>query len=123
MFAFASAMHLPTLPRLSLPTLTEPHWRVLTARLFVGLGLVFCAAMPFWPYTNSCSWGLMLYLSAVLLVVITGVWGAKLAWDARLGATHTLALCIVFWGLTLVAAEVLPRVGYAQTQEPWFCPW
>jgi heme A synthase len=54
-------------------------------------------------------------------VVVTGVWGAKLAWDMELGAAHTLAICIIFWGLTLIAAEVLPRVGYAQVQQPWFC--
>lgn len=91
--------------------------------MFVGLGLVLGAAMAFWPYTNTCSWGLGLYLSAVLLVVISGAWGAKLTWDARLGAAHTLALLVVFWGLTLVTAAVLPRIGYAQVQEPWFCPW
>lgn len=114
---------MPALPQLSLPVLTETQWTVLTARMFVGLGLALAAAMPFWPYANTCSWGLMLYLSAALLVVVTGVWGAKLTWDARLGAAHTLALCTVFWGLTFVTAEVLPRVGYAQVQEPWLCPW
>ena len=75
----------------------------------------------FWPYANTCGMGLWLYLAAVLLVIITGVWGAKLTWDLELGAAHTLALCTIFWGLVLVAAEVLPRVGYAQVQQPWFC--
>lgn len=119
--AFANALESISLPRFDFPSLASLRWEVITARMFVGLGLALSLAMMFWPYNNTCSWGLYLYLAAVLLVIITGVWGAKLTWDMELGAAHTLALCTVFWGLTLVAAEVLPRVGYAQVQQPWFC--
>lgn len=120
-FAFASALRVPALPHLGFPALTERQSAVFAARLFVALGGFLGTALPYWPYANACSWGLGFYLSAVLLVLVTGVWGAKLTWDAHLGAAHALALCIVFWGLTLVAAAVLPRVGYAQVQEAWFC--
>jgi len=108
------------LPQLVLPEMSEAQLAVFTARLFVALGLVLSAAMPYWPYANGSSWGLLLYLSALLLDMVTGVWGAKLTWDRRLGAAHALSLCVVFWALTLVAAEVLPRVGYAEIQKPWF---
>lgn len=117
--AFGSISH--SLPRFHVPAMAEWHWDLITARMFVGLGLALSSALMFWPYANTCGMGLWLYLAAVLLVIITGVWGAKLTWDLELGAAHTLALCTIFWGLVLVAAEVLPRVGYAQVQQPWFC--
>lgn len=112
-FAFASAISLPPLPMISVRALTEMPPDVLSARVFVGLGALLSAAMPYWPYANAWSWGLVLYLSAVVLVLITGIWGAKLTWDARLPAAHTVAVGIVLWGFGLIAAEAVPRIGYA----------
>jgi hypothetical protein len=111
-FAFASAISLPTLPRIALPALNEMQWDTVSVRTFVGLGVLLSAAMPYWPYAHGWSWGLLLYLAAVVLVVVTGIWGAKLTWDARLPAAHTVAVGTVIWGLGLLAAETVPRIGY-----------
>jgi len=112
-FALASVMtmHMPALPKIGLPDWTETQWAVLTARMFVGLGVALGAAMPYWPYTTSGPWSLGLYLSAVILVIVTGIWGSKLTWDARLARAHTVAIVTTMWGLILVAAVVLPRIG------------
>jgi hypothetical protein len=112
-FAFASAINLPQLPAINLTALTETQWDTLSVRMFVALGVVLGAAMPHWPYANAWSWGLMTYLAAVMLVVVTGIWGAKLSWDARLPAAHTVAIGTVIWGMALLAAEAVPRIVYA----------
>ena len=120
-FAFASALRLPTLPTmafpalptLSLPALNDTQWG---ARLFVAFGVLLAAAMPYWPSGNAWSWGLLMYLSAIDLLVVTGIWGAKLTWDARLPAAHTVAIGIVCWGLALLAAEAVPRISYAASR-------
>ena len=51
--------HVPAWPSFSIPTLTAARWNVLTARLWVGLGVVFSASMLYWPYTLASSWGLL----------------------------------------------------------------
>jgi hypothetical protein len=109
---------LPKLPGVSLPTLTsipklvqdETQWNLLSVRTFVGLGVMLSAAMRYWPYAHAWSWGLLFYLGAVLLLLVTGIWGAKLTWDARLPAAHTVAIGTVVWGLGLLAAETVPRI-------------
>lgn len=120
--AFVSALSLPALPRMDLPAIFRDFPALLgaptgprAARMFVALGVLLSAAMPYWPYSNAWSWGLLTYLCAVDLVVITGVWGAKLTWDARLPAAHTVAIGVICWGLALLAAEAVPRIGYAAT--------
>jgi hypothetical protein len=112
-FAFVSAISLPALPRIFFPAPTETPSEAVSARVFVGLGVLLSAAMPYWPYANAWSWGLVMYLFAVVLVLVTGIWGAKLTWDARLPAAHTVAVGIVLWGFGLLAAEMVPRIGYA----------
>ena len=87
----------------------------------VGLGVALGIAMPFWPYPKACAWWLLLYLFAVAMVVVAGVWAARLTWVTRLGVAHMLALGVVFWGITLAADETLPRIGYAKTEAAWFC--
>jgi hypothetical protein len=111
-FAFASAISLPALPKIALPDLNEAQWGILSVRTFVGLGVLLSAAMPYWPYSHAWSWGLLLYASAIVLLVVTGIWGAKLTWDARLPAAHTVAVGTVIWGLGLLAVETLPRIWY-----------
>jgi hypothetical protein len=85
----------------------------LSARFFVGISVLLSAAMPYWPYAHAWSWGLLFYFFAVMLVVIAGIWSAKLTWDARLPAAHTLAVGTIVWGLGLLAAEAVPRIVYA----------
>lgn len=116
-FAFASALRLPALRLPALPgipfqlqALTETWSGARSARVFVGFGVLLSAAMPYWPYAHGWSWGLGLYLAAVLLNLVTGIWGAKLTWDARLPAAHTVAVGIVLWGFGLLAAETVPLV-------------
>jgi hypothetical protein len=47
-------------------------------------------------------------------VIVTGIWGSKLTWDARLARAHTIAIVTIMWGLILVAAVVLPKMGLPQ---------
>ena len=112
-FALASAMsmNLPTMPRIGLPAWTDTQWQVLTARLFVALGVALGAAMPYWPYTTAGPWSLGLYVTAVVLVIVTGIWGSKLTWDARLARAHSIAIVTVMWGMLLIATVILKRMG------------
>ena len=103
---------IPTLPKIPYAALAETLSGPLWARLFVGLGVLLSAALPHWPYAHAWSWGLILYLSAVALLLVTGVWGAKLTWDERLPAAHTVAVGIVLWSFGLLAAEAVPRIAY-----------
>jgi hypothetical protein len=109
---------MPSLRSISLPTFSE----VATVRAWVGLGAALAVAMPFWPYAKPYSWGLLFYMFAVSMLIVTGVWSARLTWITRLAVAHTLALTITFWGLTLATAETLPRIGYAKAEATWFHP-
>jgi hypothetical protein len=91
-------------------------------RTCVGLGVSLSAAMPFWPYPKGCGWWLLLYLFAVCTVIVAGSWGAKLTWDAHLGITHSVAIAVVMWGITLAVHETLIRIGYAKVEATWLCP-
>jgi hypothetical protein len=104
--------------RIALPALTTTTTVVWMS---VGLGVALGVAMPFWPYPKACAWWLLLYLFAVAMVVVAGIWAARLTWATRLGVAHMVALGVVFWGITLAADETLPRIGYAKTEAAWFC--
>ena len=128
-----SLPELPSLPALNLPRLSRmPRFsamRGLTAprtvtvvRMCVGLGVLLALAMPYWPYPKACTWWLFAYLFAVAMVVIAGIWAARMTWATRLGVAHTVAICVILWGITLAAEETLPRVGYAKADAVWFCP-
>jgi len=105
------------LQRIPFPALPKIPFSIdlaaLSVRLFVGLGVLLGAAMPYWPYSHAWSWGLLFYFSAVMLVMVAGIWGAKLTWDARLPAAHTLAIGTIVWSLGLLASEAVPRIVYA----------
>jgi hypothetical protein len=120
--AFAN-ISFPELPRFeALDAFRGPFSQMATVRMCVGLGVLLSAAMPYWPYPNGCSWGLLLYMFAVTTVIVAGVWGTLMTWSSRLRVAHTVALAIVLWGLTLATAEVLPRIGYAKAEATWTCP-
>jgi len=87
----------------------------------VALGVVLGAAIPQWPYEKACGLWLGLYIAAVGIVVIAGIWGARVSWKSRLGFAHTIAVCTIMWGLALTAQEVLPRIGYAKVRLAWRC--
>jgi hypothetical protein len=116
------AINLPRFPRLSalgdLPQIstlkmvvTGPN-QVATVRMWVGLAVLLAAAMPYWPYPKASSWSLLFYFFAVAVLVVSGIWGARLTWSKRLGVAHTVALAIVLWGITLAAEETIPRITH-----------
>ncbi len=92
------------------------------AWLRVGLGLALAAGMSVWPYSHVCGLKLFLYMGGVLLLLVTGVWGAWASWVQHRGVAHTLSLAVVLWSLVLGAGVVLPRVGYTGVEGLWFCP-
>ncbi|MBX3147208.1 MAG: hypothetical protein KF785_10610 [Gemmatimonadales bacterium] len=89
--------------------------------LRVGLGVALAAAMTQWPYIHACGLPLLLYLGAVGVVLVSGVWGMVSSWHRRMAAAHIVSLAVLIWGGILLAATLLPRIGYAGQAAPWFC--
>lgn len=89
-------------------------------RVLLGAGLG--GAMTQWPYGHACGAGLFLYLGAAGVVGLAGLWGAVSSWRRRMGVAHIVSLLVALWGGVLVAAAVLPRVGYAARSATWWCP-
>jgi hypothetical protein len=89
------------------------------ARLILGLALG--TMMAWWPYARTCGFPLMGYLAAVGTVIMGGGWAAVSAWRYRASLAHILSLILVLYGVMLVAAELLPRSGYAVDQATWQC--
>ena len=94
------------------------------ARLILVFALF--GALAIWPYENNCGAGLFGYLGAEAAIIAGGLWVAFTTWRARLPKMHAFSLLIVLVGLVLIAAEVLPRTGYA-TVDPkhppvFWCP-
>jgi hypothetical protein len=79
------------------------------------LVLVFAlgAAIVIWPYSRECGWGWFGYLGVEAVIVAGGIWVAFTTWRGRLPKMHAFSLLIVLAGLVMIAAEVLPRIGYA----------
>ncbi len=92
----------------------------LTLAVALGLGMLF------WPYDARCGFGLAAYLASVGVLIGSGVWSAIWSWRHRSPRAHILSLLIALWGLTLGAAEILPRSGYARPDPgrpmTWLCP-
>ncbi len=78
--------------------------------LVLSLGL----AMNAWPYDRACGVGLFGYLAASTAIVAGGFWATVGTWRGRAPNLHALALLAVAWGMVLIGAQVLPRVGYAK---------
>ena len=51
----------------------------------VGLGVLLGAALPYWPYDRACGSWLLLYMVAVGIVFVAGIWGARVSWKSRFG--------------------------------------
>jgi hypothetical protein len=88
----------------------------------VGLGVALAAGMTQWPYFHACGTSLFLYLGAVGVLGVSGIWGALSSWRRRMGLAHLLSLIVVAWGGVLAAATILPRIGYAKRAAEWWCP-
>jgi hypothetical protein len=74
-----------------------------------------------WPYPRACGMPLAGYLGAVFIVILTGAWAASAAWRCRASLAHIVSLIILFYGILLAAAELLPRTGYAADHAVWQC--
>ncbi len=81
------------------------------ARLLLVFALF--VALAVWPYEHACGLGLFEYLGVEVVIIVGGLWVAFTTWRYRLPKMHTLSLLIILTGLTLMAVEILPRVGYA----------
>lgn len=77
--------------------------------------------MLWWPYGRSCGFGLALYLASTTMIVVGGLWVVACTWILRMVRTHALAMLVTLWGAGLIAAQVLPRVGYAADAATWMC--
>lgn len=77
--------------------------------LLVGLLL---GALWWWPYATGCGSGLAALLAAQTMVVVGGLWAAVYTFRHQLPTSHAMALLFLFTGLALLAAQVLPRLGY-----------
>ena len=95
---------------------------VFTTWLRVGLGVALAVGITQWPYPSACGLNLIMYLGAIGVVAVAGLWSSVSSWRRRLGVAHVLSLLVLLWGLVLAAREVLPRTGYARHQRTWSCP-
>jgi hypothetical protein len=87
----------------------------------VLLALALGTMMAGWPYLHSCGLPLAGYLGAVGTVIVSGGWAAVASWRYRAALAHTVSLLILFYGIVLGAAELLPRTGYAAARASWQC--
>lgn len=82
---------------------------------------ILSAAILWWPYGKSCGLGLATYLVATAMIIVGGLWVVACTWTCRMARTHAIAMLVALWGVGLIAAEVLPRIGYARHQAYWLC--
>lgn len=90
--------------------------------LKLGLGVLLAIGMLVWPYSHVCGLKLVFYLLGIGTLIVAGIWSALASWRHRQGWAHLISLLLVWWGLSLAGAVVLPRVGYAGQEAIWFCP-
>jgi hypothetical protein len=91
-----------------------------TAGRFV-LVFALSAAINFWPYEHACGFGLITYMFAEVLIIVGGLWTVAWTWQHRMPRGHGVAIAMVAWGCALIAAQVLPRIGYAADAAHWLC--
>lgn len=89
------------------------------ARLSVVVSL--SAAVLWWPYGRSCGVGLAAYVAATAMIIVGGLWVVVCTWTCRMGRAHAIAMLVALWGVGLIGAEVLPRIGYAAQSAAWLC--
>lgn len=98
-------------------------------RIAMGIGtggrfalvIALSAAINFWPYSHACGFGLIAFMFAEVLIVVGGLWTVIWTWERRMPRAHGMAMAMVAWGFFLLAAQVLPRVGYAAQAAHWWC--
>jgi hypothetical protein len=91
----------------------------------VVLVAALAGALYFWPYARACGVGLFAYMGAEALIAAGALWVGAYTWRHRMAKTHGIALVMLLAGLVLLAAQVLPRIGYgkANATHPaqWWC--
>jgi hypothetical protein len=90
------------------------HEGIFGAGSRVVLALSLGLAINAWPYDRACGVGLAGYIAASLAVTAGGLWATAGSWRAQAAKLHAAALIVLAWGIVLIAAQVLPRVGYAK---------
>lgn len=93
-------------------------WRVWGTTLLGSLGAV---ALVMWPYGTRCGPMLWVYLVGVAAVGGAAIMAMRAAWQHRRGGAMTIGILTLVAALALAAAQVLPRIGYAQTALTWTC--
>lgn len=95
--------------------------------VYFRLTLVICLGVSLvcWPYEVSCGGMLMGYMAAVVVLLVGAVWSALATFTHQMPRRHLTALFMILWALVLGAAQILPRIGYAN-QVPgratsWTC--
>ena len=83
--------------------------------VYFRLTLVVCLAVSLaaWPYDVTCGAMLSGYMAATVLLVVAGIWTAAATFVHQMPRRHLAALLVISWGISLGAAQVLPRIGYA----------
>lgn len=91
----------------------------------VVLALSLGLAINAWPYDRTCGAALAGYLAAAAFIIAAGLWATVGSWRASAAKLHAAALLVIAWGIVLIAAQALPRVGYARTDPrngpAWRC--
>jgi hypothetical protein len=105
----------------SIHTVPPPMEDLLGPWARLALGLALGTMMAWWPYPRTCGFPLAGYLAAVSTVILGGGWAAMSAWRYRASLAHVLSLILLFYGMMLVTAELLPRTGYALDHATWQC--
>lgn len=86
------------------------------------VGVAGAAALPFWPYPDTCGTKLYLYLLATAAVTVVGAWTMRYAWTHRRGFAHVAGLLTFVAGLAFAAIEILQRTHLAAAPLTWTCP-
>ena len=95
--------------------------------VYFRLTLVMCLGVSIacWPYDVTCGFMVFAYLAAVIMLIVGGIWTAVATFEQQMPWRHLAALAVIFWGLTLGATQLLPRVGYANAapgrSTTWQC--
>jgi hypothetical protein len=91
----------------------------------LSLVVALSVGIWFWPYARDCGPRLVAYLAAATVVIAGGVWSVFRTWKGRSPILHAVAIFATLWGLVLIAAQVLPRIGYARVDADapptWSC--
>ena len=80
--------------------------------------------LDYWPAglgASNCGFGLAAYMIAPTMIIVGGLWVVLCTWTLRMARTHAIAMLVALWGAGLIAAEILPRTGYAAQPSVWLC--